>query len=91
MEVWVDDHVCTDFRASLRDALSIAEAGGLPAEVQMTLLISELGGLIAKSAGSEFEKLLTSALAAVEHASRAARGDLDYKAAVERFVDRWLN
>jgi hypothetical protein len=86
----LNDRTCADLRAALDDALTAAEAGGLPPEVQITLLLSELGRLIAGSGGGEFEIRLAYALKALDHAARTALRDFD-DPATERFVQRRPN
>lgn len=86
----LNDQICADFRAALDEALTAAEAGGLAAEVQMTLMLSELGRLIAGANDGEFEVRLAYALNALDHAARTALRDIDDPPA-EGFVKRLPN
>ena len=86
----MDDRTCADFRAALDDALTAAEAGGLAPEVQITLMLSELGRLIAGAGDGVFDVRLAYALTALDHAGRTALRDFDDPAA-ERFVKRLPN
>ena len=86
----LNDRSCADFREALDDALRAAEAGGLPFEVQIALMLSELGRLIAGSGGGEFELRLAHAQAALDHAARTALRDFDDRS-VGHFVQRLPN
>lgn len=86
----MNDQSCADFRAALADALSAAEAGGLPAAVQITLMLSELGRLIAKAGGDGLEVRLAHAFKALEHATRTALQEVDNPVG-GRFAQRPLN
>lgn len=81
-----------DFRSALRQAFEAARADGVPLEMQIALLVSELGHLVASWATDDaFEAAVANLQQAVAHATRTARDDVQYQDAVERFVDRWLN
>jgi hypothetical protein len=86
----MNGRTCADFRAALDDALTAAEAGGLPAEVQITLMLSELGRLIAGLGDGGFEMRLTHTQTALDHAARMALRDLD-DPSVGHFVQRLPN
>lgn len=86
----LNDRACADFREALGDALAAAEAAELPLEVQITLMLSELGRLIASSDDGDFGLRLAHALTALDHAARTALRDFDDPAA-ERFVQRLPN
>jgi hypothetical protein len=84
-------HACAALRAGLRNALDAADADGLPPEMQLMLMVSELGELTARLAGAGFEMQLSDLLEAVEHASRAALSDDDYQAGEHFAAGGWLN
>ena len=86
----MDDQAYADFREALGDALAAAEADGLPLEVQITLMLSELGRLIAGSGDGDFGLRLARTLTALDHAARTALRDFDDPAA-GRFVQRLPN
>ena len=59
-----------DFRSAIRRALVSAEADAVPPDVTMSVLVSELGKLMADaSVGSDLGQLIASVQGAIEYAA----------------------
>ena len=76
----MDESTEAALRSALRHALDTAKADGVPDQVRMALLVSELGREMLKAAGDDgLAKLVPCVQAAVDHAARTARSEYDYE------------
>ena len=88
----MDESTEAALRSALRHALDAAKADGVPDQVRMALLVSELGREMLKAAGDDgLTKLVPCVQAAVEHAARTARSEHHYEEGVAQFLDQRLH